>query len=86
MMKALKMGLFGLAMGVLGAVALPAQEAEAQLPPSCFPTSCVPNSVCCSQCNPNYQGCLVSAGSNPSNISRCVQMRSYCESSCFRTC
>jgi hypothetical protein len=83
MMKALKMGLFGLALGVMGAVVFPTQEAEAQ---SCFPTSCVPNSVCCSKCNPNYQACLVSAGNNTSKISSCVQMRSYCESSCYSTC
>jgi hypothetical protein len=86
MMKALKAGLFGLAMGTLGAVAIPSQEAEAQLPPSCFPTSCVPAAGCCSECNPNYQRCLTSAGNNTSNISRCVQLRSYCESHCFRTC
>ncbi len=30
MMKALKMGFFGLAMGAIGAVALPAQDAHAQ--------------------------------------------------------
>ncbi|WNG16459.1 hypothetical protein [Cystobacter fuscus] len=76
MMKALKMGLFGLALGALGAVAFPTQEAEAQ----------TPNTVCCSLCNPRYQACLNSAGNNSSAISSCVRDRSYCESVCLRTC
>ncbi|WNG51436.1 hypothetical protein F0U60_50395 [Archangium minus] len=77
MLKALKAGLFGLALGALGAVALPTQEAEAQIQPM-FP--------CCSSCNPNYQNCVNSAGNNPSIIAECVQTRSMCERLCRHTC
>ncbi len=81
MMKTLKAGLFGLAMGVLGAVAFPTQQAEAQ---SCLPINCTPG--CCSSCNPRYQACLSSAGNNSAAIAQCVSSRSYCESVCSRTC
>ncbi|WNG16456.1 hypothetical protein [Cystobacter fuscus] len=78
MMKTLKMGFLGLTLGALGAVALPAQEAEA-----CVGLACL---VCCSTCNPTYQTCLNSAGNNSSAIAQCVSRRSSCEASCNRTC
>ncbi|OJH34603.1 hypothetical protein [Cystobacter ferrugineus] len=80
MMKALKAGLFGLAMGALGAVTFPAHEATAQVIIPAEPFNC------CSYCNPNYQHCLTNAGNNSSAISRCVQTRNNCESICYRTC
>ena len=81
MMKALKVGLLGLAMGVIGAVAFPTQVAEAQGvddPAQQF--------GCCSFCNPSYQRCLTSAGNNTTKIAQCVSQRSSCETTCNRGC
>ena len=83
MMKALKAGLFGLALGALGAVAVPTQEAEAQ---GCSLMGGCGSPTCCSSCNPYYQRCLTNAGNNTSTISFCVQFRSQCESLCTRSC
>ncbi|OJH34609.1 hypothetical protein [Cystobacter ferrugineus] len=78
MMKALKAGLFGLAMGALGAVALPAQEAAADEPAKYI--------GCCSACNPWFQQCLISAGTSQAKIAQCAVNRTSCESTCNRTC
>ncbi|WNG16461.1 hypothetical protein [Cystobacter fuscus] len=78
MMKALKAGLFGLAMGALGAVALPAQEAAAVEPAKYI--------GCCSACNPMFQQCLISAGTSPMLIASCTVTRTSCESTCKRGC
>ena len=80
MMKALKVGLLGLAMGVMGAVAFPTQVAEAQTSPA------EPPLYCCSHCNPNYQRCLTSAGNSPMRIAMCAAQRSSCESACKPGC
>ncbi|MFY0579065.1 hypothetical protein [Cystobacter fuscus] len=74
MMKTLKVGLLGVMLGAVGAVILPAQEAEAQ------------SGACCSSCNPNFQRCLNSSGNNAQQIALCNLLRSICESSCSRTC
>ncbi|WNG16458.1 hypothetical protein [Cystobacter fuscus] len=77
MMKALKMGLFGLAMGALGAVAFPAHEAEAQV---------IAQPLCCSSCNPRYQRCITNAGGDINTLLICTMQRQECESTCKRTC
>ncbi|ATB38384.1 hypothetical protein CYFUS_003818 [Cystobacter fuscus] len=84
MMKALKAGLFGLAMGALGAVALPAQEAAAQSAGT--PATPAQQYGCCSYCNPAFQRCLNSAGTSPMMIAACGVTRTSCESTCNRTC
>ncbi|WP_143177968.1 hypothetical protein [Cystobacter ferrugineus] len=81
MMKTLKVGLLGMAMGVLAAVALSSQEAQAQKNPD------APSPVrCCSSCNPSYQNCVNGAGNNPSRIQACVNSRATCEAVCRRGC
>ncbi len=74
MMKTLKVGLLGVMLGVVGAVLLPTQEAEAQ------------STACCSTCNPNIQQCLNSAGNSSQQIALCGLVRSICEQTCRRTC
>ena len=81
MMKTLKMGFFGLALGALGAVAFPAHEAAAQstgTPAQQF--------GCCSYCNPQFQRCLNSAGNDALTILVCNMQRDVCQNSCTRTC
>ncbi len=67
MMKALKMGFFGLALGALGAVVFPAQEAAADEPAKAF--------VCCSSCNPRFQQCLNGVGNDALKILTCNLQR-----------
>ncbi|MFY0575603.1 hypothetical protein ACN28S_15670 [Cystobacter fuscus] len=79
MMKALKMGFFGLALGALGAVAFPAHEAVAQstgTPAQQF--------GCCSYCNPSYVRCI-SQIPTP-NTAACLNQRAQCESTCKPGC
>ncbi|WP_143178036.1 hypothetical protein [Cystobacter ferrugineus] len=80
MMKTLKMGLLGLAMGSIGAVAFPAHEAEAN------EAAQLPTGNCCSTCNPQFQRCLNSSGNTRVGIEICNAQRSICESSCVRIC
>ncbi|WNG26025.1 hypothetical protein F0U62_19850 [Cystobacter fuscus] len=79
MMKALKAGLFGLAMGAIGAVALPTQVAEAQTTPA------QPPLTCCSYCNPNYVSCMARSTGMLGNAI-CLSQRSSCESTCKPGC
>ncbi|WNG18358.1 hypothetical protein [Cystobacter fuscus] len=80
MMKTLKMGLFGLALGVAGALVLPSTEAVAQTD-----QGNASNTVCCSRCNPNYVGCIGN-GSNSAVNAVCGMVRAVCENTCNRTC
>ncbi|WNG16457.1 hypothetical protein [Cystobacter fuscus] len=82
MMKTLKMGLFGLALGALGAVAAPAREAAANEPAQMAGG----RGDCCSTCNPRFQLCLNSSGNTRVGIEICNAQRSICESSCVRIC
>ncbi|MFY0575602.1 hypothetical protein ACN28S_15665 [Cystobacter fuscus] len=77
-MKTLKMGFLGLALGALGAVALPAHEAAADEPARQF--------GCCSYCNPAYQRCITNAGNNAVTLLACAMQRQSCESTCTRGC
>jgi hypothetical protein len=92
MMKTLKMGLLGLALGVGGALVLPSTEAVAQtgggIPDSgsASPGTGISSQACCSTCNPNYSACINNAGGNPVIIAACTAVRAACESSCYRTC
>jgi hypothetical protein len=84
MMKTLKMGFFGLALGALGAVAFPAHEAAAQS--QATPATPAQQVNCCSNCNPQFQRCLNSAGNNSMQILICNVQRDVCQNGCARTC
>jgi hypothetical protein len=79
MMKALNMGFFGLAMGVLGAVALPAQEAEAQV---CTPTGCShqapPSPERYIICGVQRTACKASANGNTATLLMCEMQYAQC--------
>ncbi|MFP2909201.1 hypothetical protein ACLESD_30005 [Pyxidicoccus sp. 3LFB2] len=76
MMKALKMGLLGLALGAAAAVGAStlgtAEEASAPL--------------CCSKCDAQYSSCMASCGSNISCQVGCGENFDRCDTSCFRGC
>ncbi|WNG26023.1 hypothetical protein F0U62_19840 [Cystobacter fuscus] len=83
MMKTLKMGFFGLALGALGAVAFPTHEAAAQSAGT--PATPAQQVNCCSNCNPQFQRCFTSA-TDAVKLTTCHLQRSICEQSCARTC
>ncbi|WNG16465.1 hypothetical protein [Cystobacter fuscus] len=72
MMKALKMGFFGLAMGAIGAVALPAQDAHAQGDSS-------PNAST-SSCKTSYTICQIAAKGNAMALLQCQLKYTACMS------
>lgn len=84
-MKTLKMGLLGLAVGVVGALAFPAPEAAAQMGGGGGNMG-GGTAICCSTCNPTYSACLSRAGNNTSSINKCVSARASCESYCSYNC
>ncbi|MFY0575601.1 hypothetical protein ACN28S_15660 [Cystobacter fuscus] len=79
MMKTLKAGFFGLALGALGAVTFPTHEAAAQTTPA------QPPLTCCSYCNPNYVSCMAKSTGMLGNAV-CLMQRNNCESTCKPGC
>lgn len=72
MMKALKVGFFGLAMGAIGAVALPAQDAHAQGDAS-------PNANTAA-CKASYAICQIAANGNAMALLQCQLKYTACMS------
>ncbi|ATB38388.1 hypothetical protein CYFUS_003822 [Cystobacter fuscus] len=70
MMKSVKVGLFGLAMSVIGAVAFPAQNAHAQSDLSSDGKSPI--------CIARYTACLAGANGNAAVIAACQVQYALC--------
>jgi hypothetical protein len=78
MMKTLKVGLLGLAMGALGAVAFSAHEAHACTPGvNCAPSQpSSPNKALL--CEMQYAVCKANANGNVMSLALCAAQRSFC--------
>ncbi|OJH34611.1 hypothetical protein [Cystobacter ferrugineus] len=71
MMKSVKVGLFGLAMSVIGAVALPAQDAHAQGDSSPNGKSPI--------CIASYAACIAGANGNAAALAVCQMQYALCK-------
>lgn len=71
MMKSVKVGFLGLAMGVIGAVALPAQNAHAQSDSSPDGKSPI--------CMASYAACIVGANGNAAILAACQMKYALCK-------